>query len=412
MKRLYYYIFFSLAQIILCLLVGYAAMNLTVPADVVRDGVVFSGIDFSGADVSAAAASIANIGKRQSENGVASFVYNNTEFLFHYSEIGLSADYSGLEARLPEKGSKFYLNNLLSGFIRRFDSGFKPVYSVDPALFKSKLLGMKEYIDANPKNADIELTAYGDIVFTPSEDGVYLDVDGQFDRILSLFLSDPLYTFIIDSDAMVSNSALVITEPAVPSALLADVDAVLAQIKIPVPDGYDFSLVAKTAEAINKVWAPGKGNAYAPFSFLRYIENAGLPSGEAAAEYDLVASALMHALLVSGEDFLKTEFNVSGDADAYPDLPGFGVAIIGGGVRKSTGAKLAAGSAKSDLKFTNTLDGNIVVFASAADGELNVAVAGNSRLAAGGAPYAVYVEIDGGRVRLFRGGKKLSELPA
>ena len=71
MKRLYYYICFSLAQILLCLIIGYIAMNMAVPSDTVRNGVSFSGVDFSGARLAKAAESIGKIGKRQIDGGIA-----------------------------------------------------------------------------------------------------------------------------------------------------------------------------------------------------------------------------------------------------------------------------------------------------------------------------------------------------
>ena len=410
MKRLLLLIAYPFLLIVLSLVIGYIALDLIVPQRIVRNGLTYSGVDLSGMDIGEASAIIENIGDKQIKKGLAAFTYGDTEFLFHFEEIGLTADYSGIESSLSAKDTPMYPNNLLTAFIRKYGASPIPAYSADAGAFRVKLDEMKALIDKEPVDADIEYTADGKIVQTQSENGVFFDVDSHAGNILSEFLSDPHKTFAIDSKTMISGSALVFQEPRVPDALLEGIDTVLAQIRTPIPADYDISLVSRAAEAVNKIWLPRKGMAYSAFSFLRYIDEAGLPTDIPAREFDFVASTLLHALLVSGEDYSKTESVRSGDEYAYTALPGFGVELIANAGAVATDVNIAAGQEPADFQFTNTLDGNIVIFASAADGSLDVVIAGKSGLAGrGAAPYEIYSEIKNERALLYRNGKKIAE---
>ena len=410
MKKLFLFSIYPAAQIILSLLIGYFALNLSAPSDIVRNGAEYIGVDFSGMDVENAAAVIENIGKRHAETGMASFEYDNTLYAFHFDEIGLTADFSRIGPSLSVKGSPAYLNNLFTAFVRNYGGPPKPEFSADADAFRKKLYGIKTYIDKEPVNADIEYTADGNIILSPSKNGVYLDIDKRFDDIYSKFLSEPSEVFAFDSNTATSDSALVIVEPSVTDAYLRGIDTALARLQTPIPAGYDISLVARAAEAVNKVWTPAKGKAYAPFSFLRYIDEAGLSVDNNTKEYNLVASTLMHALLVSGSDYAKIEYTKSADINAYTGLPGFGVELASPDGGAPAGANSLAGRTAADFLFMNTLDGNIVIFASVTDNELNIAVAGKKALAgAAAAPYEIKSEIGDGRATLYRNGKKISE---
>ena len=410
MKRLLLLISYPVLLIVLSLAIGFFTLNLTVPPQVVRGGLTYSDVDLSGMDIAEASALIKNIGDKQIEKGYAAFIFENTEFLFHFNEIGLTADYSGIESSLSAKDSPMYLNNLFTAFIRKYGSAPKPAYTADAEAFRGKLFEIKALIDKESVDADIDYTADGEIVLTPSVNGVYFDVDGHIGHILPEFLSDPHKTFAIDSDAMISEAALVFEEPRVPDALLDGIDTALAQIKTPIPADCDISLVSRAAEAVNKVWLPKKGMAYSAFSFLRYIEGAGLPADAPAREYNFVASVLLHALLAGGEDYSKTESARSSDKYAYAALPGFGIELIASAGADSTDVNIDAGQDPMDFQFTNTLDGNIVIFASASDGSLNITIAGKSSLAGkNAAPYEIYSEIKDERALLYRNGKKIAE---
>ena len=410
MKKLLLFVIYPVAQIFISLLIGYFALNLVVPSGVVHGGATFSGVDIAGMDTAEASAIIKHIGDKNVEKGIAAFTYNDMQFYFHFNEIGLSADYSRIESSLSIKDTPFYLQNLFTAFIRNYGAAPKPEYTADSDAFREKLNYIKTFIDKAPVDADIEYTKDGEIVLSPSEKGVYFDIDNQFDIIYSEFLFDPFKIIALDSNAAISDAMLVIEEPLVTDAYLAGIDTVLSQIQTPVPADYDMPLVALAAEAINKVWAPKKGKAYSPFSFLRYIDEAGLPIDKASREYNLVASALLHALLIGGVDYAKIEAVKSFDIYAYIGLPGFGVELLSYGGGENTDDNLSANSVAPDFLFTNTLDGNIVIFASVADGELNIAVAGKKDLSGNGAaPYNINSEILDGKVSLFRNGKKVAD---
>ena len=380
MKRLSIFFIFITAQIIISLTAGYLALDAMAPP----------------------AAANAGHSRHMIDNGFARYAYGDTEFLFRVSDVGLVGDHSNVDAPAVDKSTPAYRSSLLTAFMRDYGHTPRPFYYADALSFRQKLIGMKQYIDVPPVDADIELTPDGDIVRTPSSDGVNFDVDGQLDNLYEGFLADPFARRALDAGTKPAPAVRPL-EPRVPDSLLADVDAVLAEIEVDIPDGCNAELLAYAAEAVNKVWAPKKGMAYDSFSFLRYIGEAGLPADARRPEYDFAASALLHALLASGVDFSKITYVRSPDADLYPDLPGFGAALIDGGAE--TGKE---GGEPADFRFYNTLNCNIVIFARADGGSLRVSIAGSSKLAGeNAAPYDIHSVMENGRAQLYRDGKKV-----
>ena len=425
MRRLFLLILFPVAQITFSIIIGYFALSLAAPSGSVRSGVVYAGADFSGMDIQEAASAIQQINETKIEKGLAGFSYNDIEFVFHFNEINFTADYSGIEKSLTDKDSPTYIKSLLTAFTRNYGPGPRPVYSADADAFREKLMRMKEYIDIAPVNADINYSRESGIIKIPSAKGVSLDVDGQFDYIYQAFLSNPFDLFEINSDSMLSALALVYDEPPITDTLIADIDAVLADISTPVPAGLNTELLADVAESINKVWAPRKNMAYAPVSFLRYISEAGLPVDKPVREYDFVASALLHALLVGGNDYSMMEFVGSREVEnddlyeakdidenyladienyKYGGIPGFDVVLL------SSGGLMFIQKDIDDFTFTNSLDSDIVIFAYVEEGMLNIIVAGSSKLVGRrAAPYEISSEYIDGRLILYRNGAKIDE---
>ena len=367
MKRLLLIIIFITVQIAVSIITGYAVLDRTVPDGTVGGVSPYFGVEYSGTDIRAAAAVIESVSENQIQQTKAAIIYRDTEFLFDYSEIVLTADYSRLVTDLLLKKSPYYPNSLYTAFSRGYESAAGPVYSADADAFYAKLSQIKTHIDVAPVNADINCSPEGVISLEASSDGVLFDIDRHFTAIYNAFLSSPFRPLILASDAQSPGTGLrvvSVVEPRISDDLLAGIDTVLARIDAPVPAGYDMDLAANAAEAINKVWTPKKGAAYAPFSFMRYIEEAGLSAHAPAREYDFVASALMHALLAAGEDYTYMETNVSDEQDKYPGLPGSSVEL----------------TPDTDFFFTNILDGNIIIFASVADGTLRIMIAGNAGL--------------------------------
>ena len=155
MKRLFLLIIFPVAQIAFSIIIGYFALSLAAPSSSVRSGVVYAGVDFSGMDVPEAAAAIRKINDSQTSKGLAGFTYNEIEFVFHFNEISLAAEFPNLESSLTDKDSPSYLNSLLTAFTRNYGVGPIPLYYADAEAFRSKLYRMKTYIDKDPINADI-----------------------------------------------------------------------------------------------------------------------------------------------------------------------------------------------------------------------------------------------------------------
>jgi hypothetical protein len=407
MKRLLLIFAFIAVQIVLSLSIGYMALSVAAPSSIVRDGAYFTGADYTGASPSNAVETIAEIDKARIEKGIACFSYQGTEFLFHFKEVGLYADYADIEAALSQKKLTDYYHNLFSAFTRSYGTSMKAAYNADIDSFREKLRLMKEFIDQDPVNADISISRRGDIVKTPAENGAYFDVDENADRLFASFLSDPFSPIEIDSDA--ATSPVTVLEPRVTDWMLDDIDAVLASISASIPNDCDAWLIESVFNSIDKVWIPKKGMAFAPFSFLRYISDAGLQTDNPSREYDFAASMLFHALLASGVDYAQIEPLLTHDEQSYSGLPGFSVEVISAGATP-VDAKGIYGGSKPDFKFTNTLDGNIIVFATVTYGSLKIIIAGNSKFTGNGAaPYEVRSEIADRRKTLYRNEVKITE---
>ena len=393
MKRLLIFVIFIILQIAAALTAGYTALGFTVQSDAAGGSISYPRLSFSGINASEAIQTVESVVDNQIKNGWAGFIFQDSEYIFNYSDIGLKADYSGIDTGLRARNQPYFTYNLLTAFTRNYGEAPGPIYTADSGKLRQILAQIKAEIDNEPVNADISCTADGSIEIKHSLNGVVLNIDDNFEYISGVFLSNPFKPLALDSETIYSASALSIEEPRVTYDLLAGVDTPLANINVPIPAGLDADAVGRAAEAINKIWLPAKGMAYAPFSFLRYIGEAGLSMEDSPREFSFVATVLMHSLLVGGEDYSKMELVRAQDTDTYPELPGFGLDLSG----------------DRDFTFTNSLDNNIVIFAYTGDGWARVIIAGNSILAGrGAAPYDIRSEPDGnGQMILFRNGKKI-----
>jgi len=372
-------------QIVAALIIGYLAINLTPTEEYTRKGAYYSGADLSGMPVEDALKAVELIDGKKIEGGIAAFIFNDREFLFSFSDIELAANYDLLVHGLTAKGSDTYRYSLFSGFTRVYTGAPKPIYEANSDLLKHKLLQIKDHIEIMPQNADIHFSASGGITKTPSSDGVYFDVAGKFEHIFALFLTDPFAPFQIGSNSMVASSAIIKTAPRVTDAMLEGVTAALSSIAAPIPDRLDIELLGLSAEAINRVWIPRAGDAGAPFSFLRYIRDAGLPDSIGYEEYSFVASVLLHALLAAGADYSSITFDTSSNMDFYEALPGFGVSID-----------------NNDILFSSSFGDNIVIFASMENGDINITIAGNPDLPESReAPHEVISSVEGALANLY-----------
>jgi len=374
MKRLVLFFIFITAQIFISLAAGYIILDRLTPPE-----------------TGSVAEVIMDISENEIAGGLARFTYKDTAFVFRHSEIGLRADYSHIGPDLSVKKSPRYIHNLFTAFLRDYGAAPSPIYNADAEAFRNKLEQIKSFIDEQPVNADVEYAPDGTISRIYAIDGVYFDVDARFNIIYDMYVSAPFNPLAIDSDEMRAEGVLVVAYPQIQDALLDGVDTPLAVVSAGIPDGYDITIIELAAEAINKVWAPRKAMAHSPFSFGRYMANAGLDPGAQPRELSFTASVLFHALLAGGVDLSDMDFERAGDETAYPELPGYAVDIA------------------SDFQFINTLDENIVIFTNIADGMLNVIIAGSTRyLGDGAAPYEIYSRIEGGGAVLYRSGAVIS----
>jgi len=400
MKRLLLIPTLIAAQILVALAAGYIALDSATPAQAFRGAAAHafygasahaytddSDLDLSGLGADRLAALVERASENEIQNGMAVFTYGDTEFIFRYSEIGLRADYSTVKPNLLKKSANFYINNLLTAFNRDYGGAPQPIFSLDAGAFRQKLYQMMGFINKPPVSADVNYSAEGVITRTYAEYGVLLDVVGSEKAIAELYLSDPLKPFAMDSKAMVSSKALIIVAPPVSDDKLADINTILAEISVPITDGLDMYEVWLVAEAVNKVWAPKKSMADAPISFRRYLTEAGLDAATPSPEHELVASALLHALLISGVDYSVADYTKS-SGDAYPALAGFNVDL------------------SADFLVTNSLDSNIVIFASVSGGALHISIAGNSaQKGQNAAPHDVYTRAGNSGVDLIKDDK-------
>ena len=389
MKRIALIFTLIASQIIFTLTAGYLALNLYASSEAARRDGGYAGAESAGDAAARMAATKRGQLLNQAEKGYARFRHEDADFIFKFSEIGLTAVLKQYGNSFFTDDSASYYANLFSAFTRDYEANLRLDYTADADKFRKKLEAMKTFVDRPPVDAGIDLSDTGEIVRTPSSYGEFLDVDGRFDSIFGDFLSDPLQTFHLDAENRECGYVSYV-EPRVSDSILADVDAVLSEVKAAIPDGFDKLLIINAAEAVNKVWAPKKGSAYESFSFAKYLEEAGLPTDKPAPEYDFVASALLHALLISGEDYGKMETAKSARGEPYPDLPGFGVS--------------------KDFKFMNSLNSNIVIFAYVSGDNLYVSIAGNSSLKGeNAAPHKIRSALENGRARLYRNDKKIFE---
>ncbi|MDR3119803.1 MAG: hypothetical protein LBU58_00440 [Clostridiales bacterium] len=428
MKRLLLFFGFVFLQIALSLSLGYFTLGNRQPENAAPRGAVYQGVDYSGAGLIEARDAIASAQRQKAAEARGFFSYQGTEFTFQNSEIGLAPDEDRILAALDGKSAAYYPSRLFSGFLRGYGGELAPAMKADAEAFRGKLLMMKQFIDRGPKDANIELrrgaadSSYS-LFLRPSEEGLSFDVDGQFDRIFEDYLAHPFEPYLLDGadGADAGTGGVVPIAPRVTSEMLLDIRTVLGEAVTPLPEGFDAELAARAASAVHKVWIPKNGSAAGPFSLTRYLKEAGLQTERRAEEYDLLATTLFLAVLRAGVDASKIEREAALNADGldfvYCDV-GFGTALLGqgpsetadGGESADDGSSGGGSGAAGDFRFTNTLDSNLVIFASAEGGALTVTVAGSLPARGKQPPLSVYSTVEGDRVRLYQGGVRFEEL--
>ncbi|MDR1440647.1 MAG: VanW family protein [Clostridiales bacterium] len=414
MKKLSLMAAFAVCQVLVALLLGFAAIDMLYHSKTPK-GLSYGGADFSGMSQDEAAVLLKSTIDDRIKTQSATISYRDLEFVFRLSEIDLEIGNDSIADEIAAKSELHYKHALLSAFTRAFDTELLPRLDFDGLKLRNKLLMIKGIIDRPPQNANIELVG-GKVAKTPASEGISLLVDESYFKLSEAYSLRPFDKSEIvgveggagENGAVeaISDAGAGAPEPAqsggleyealhpdITDDMLSDIDALLAEASTPILPGADAALLAKAAESIEKVWVPKYGMASEPFSLNRYLSGQGIVGGEATGECSQLATTLFVALLRAGAGIGEIDRRALPQAAPYCE-DGFGTLVSG---------------ESADFMFTNTLGTNIVIFTSVQDGALVVQIAGGKGQG-GSAPHEVYSQRRGGTVGIYIDGELAAEV--
>ena len=375
MKRLATILALIVCQIVGALAVGFTIVDMNI-GGAVAEGVYYEYVDMreatvgitgpqkvslSGMSISEAVGVVVARYEDILDNGRARIRYGNDEFVFKFSEIQYAIDKDELTLQIEEKSKQAKSLNLLSTNLRNYTVQVVPSITINDEAFKEMLEQIKPVVEREPSNANIDIID-GKVSITPDINGVLFDVEKSFLDIKERFLNDPFGVLDLSNR---SGREIELLAARIPESILVDMESVIAVASTPIMPWCDRELLQKAAESINKVFLHGvEGEGAASmtdlFSLDKYLANRWLRQSYAVEEYNQLATTLYIAILRAGITRERIYLYRQDSKADYSDL-GFDVSVLG---------------RNRDFKFDNTLNSDIIIFASVEDDLLTVRVAG------------------------------------
>ena len=377
MKRLTIILGLIVLQIVGALTAGYSVVNMNM-SGIVGEGVYFEyvsleeaaaggvapqQVSLSGMPIEAAASTVFAKYDEILKEGQARIRYGDGEFVFYYAELEYVIDREALISEIEEKSEQAKRLNLLSSNWRNYTVRIIPDIKISDDAFKILLKQIKSHIERNPSNANIDIIE-GVVTVTPDVSGVVFDIDKSYQSIKESFLRDPFGILYLSN----RNGREIELSPArVPAELLSDMETIIAEASTPIMPDCDKELLQKAAESINKVFLravdnEGNDRRTELFSLNKYLINRNLQEDTVVEEFNQLASTLYIAILRAGIDNGSIYLYRQDRKAEYCDL-GFNVSVLGN---------------NRDFRFENTLNSDIIIFASVDEdeNELVVRIAG------------------------------------
>jgi vancomycin resistance protein YoaR len=331
--------------------------------DVIQQGVYVGNIDVGGMAPDEAA-------KKLEEHYSGVFSKDSLEITIEgidnkieipYSEISASFDSKATLAPVIQANGLVRLRNIFKGYPVSANTSLKPVITFNEGKIRQVLMKISEKIDKEAQNAALSIID-GKVVKTAESSGLKLDVAKASEKIREQMEKDPEAAVSFN---MYSNKEIAIIEPYIRLRDIEEIEQIIAEYTTDISDTSAEESIKTAAEAINGLIIPvydekGK-NEEMEFSFINWLTTAKADISKDNAGYDQVASTLYAAILKTG---IKTDAITRLPHQLPSDYiePGLDAWITGNG---------------GDLKFKNTLNKKIAIFAEVENSKLTIRIAGN-----------------------------------
>lgn len=285
---------------------------------------------------------------------------SDTSYSIPYADFDVSVDSKATVKYIDGWRSAAYIPSLIKAYFGHDRLDIRPVIKYNEGKLRQKLIDLSQEINKAPVNASISVKD-GNVVRRAETAGYELNIANTANAIgrhLSDNINSPLIIGSKESDIVQAvNAELKLKE-------FADIEHILSEYSTEIAEPELLSSIKSAAEAINGTVIAGSGNANSgntEFSFVEILKNSDSGFQNDNEGYDQVASTLYAALLSAGIDKSTITRLPHKLAVEYIE-PGLDAWISGNG---------------GDLKFRNSLEHKIAVFANVEGDSLVISLAGS-----------------------------------
>lgn len=252
---------------------------------------------------------------------------------------------------------------LFNSYFGHSSQNIDPVVDFDEGKLRLALVELSEKLRVEPVNAKIDCNN-GTIEKTAEYEGIELNVANAVETVKKMLSEDPWSPIEL---IKAKNYELKTILPEIGIKDYDDIQVVLSEYQTPITDDGLINGINTAVDTINGIIIdPYEGSgATGTFSFIDRLSSNGRATGNDDDGYDQVASTLYAALLLSGLPDPKTNITRMPHELAVDYIePGLDAWISDNG---------------GDLKFNNSFDSRIAIFAKAEDGYVKVSIAGSMK---------------------------------
>ncbi len=344
----------------LALSAGLYATHLST-GDSIQKGVYIGDVDIGGLNGEEASAKLdVYYTDIFSKDSLKIIVKDIDEFNIPYSELNADFDSEATLSSVSGISAVKKLRDVMKGYPIAENTYIKPVITFNEGKIRQKLIEKAKLVDKDAQDAALTIID-GKIVKTAETSGLKLNIAKAASMIKDQIEKDPGSAVTLNT---YSNDEIEIIDPEIRLRDIEEIEQVIAEYSTDIANPSGEDSIRKAADAIDGLIIPvydGSGsNEYMEFSFIKYTN---LDMSNDNEGYSQVASTLYAALLKAG---LKKEAITRLPHELPTEYiePGLDAWISNNG---------------GDLKFKNTLNNKIAIFAECEGDKLTVRIAGNLR---------------------------------
>lgn len=362
LRKIVLVFFIIFIQSALAVTVGIVALSYA-SHDSFPNGAYIAGLDVGGLKKTDAAKKIKDyFDGIFSDGSLTIAIEGNGEYKIPYKDIDMEIDDAATVNSMEGWNTANYVPGLLKAYLGREKLKISPVLNFSEGKLRQKLIGLSKNINKAPVDASIYIEN-GQVAKRAETAGYILNVDNAVSSIRKClnnnFGSRVQFNKKDNFEIQSVNPKIMLKE-------FNDIEQVISQYTTDINDEEMRASIKIGADAINGIILDGKsmnGMESGSFSFIECLKNADSDFANDNEGYDQVASTLYGALLEVGIDRNAITRLPHELAPEYIEA-GLDAWISGNG---------------SDLKFINTLEHKIILFAGIEGNKLTVRLAGNIR---------------------------------